>query len=91
MLAAIQPKTLRDGGPQIDGIRSAKTNPSRSTTSPTSIGVDLWNIGPADANVDGPPKARWLFGCDDTSGEYCVLYAGKTWERDFDQKYVKAD
>jgi hypothetical protein len=91
---------------------------------------------------DGPPEARWLIGRDETSGEYCVLYAdargvsrvyhmslqdnlwriwrsapgfnqrfegrldadgrtiearwersadGKTWERDFDLKYVKAD
>ncbi|MGO9833025.1 MAG: hypothetical protein ACLP1X_02285 [Polyangiaceae bacterium] len=91
---------------------------------------------------DGSPEARWLIGGDETSGEYCVLYAdargvsrvyrmsledrvwriwrnapgfnqrfegrlsadgrtvearweqsadGKTWERDFDLKYVKAD
>jgi hypothetical protein len=88
-----------------------------------------------------PPDARWLMGRDETSGEYCALYAdargvsrvyrmtfedrlwriwrnaagfnqrfegrlsldgriieahweksadGKTWERDFDLKYVKA-
>jgi hypothetical protein len=24
---------------------------------------------------DGPPAARWLVGRDETSGEYCVLYA----------------
>jgi hypothetical protein len=24
---------------------------------------------------DGPPEARWLIGRDETSGEYCVLYA----------------
>jgi len=90
----------------------------------------------------GPPQARWLIGRDDSSGEYCVLYAdargisrvyrmsfesrlwriwrdapgfcqrfegrlsadgsiiearweksvdGKTWEHDFDLKYVKAE
>jgi hypothetical protein len=91
---------------------------------------------------DGPPEARWLMGRDETSSEYCVLYAdargvsrvyqmsldervwriwrsapgfnqrfegrlsvdgrtieahweqsadGKTWERDFELKYVKTD
>jgi hypothetical protein len=24
---------------------------------------------------DGPPEARWLIGRDETSGEYCALYA----------------
>jgi hypothetical protein len=25
--------------------------------------------------ADGPPQARWLIGRDETSGEYCALYA----------------
>ena len=27
------------------------------------------------SGANGPPQARWLMGRDQTSGEYCVLYA----------------
>src|SRR5260370_14602741 len=37
------------------GLRSANTNPSRDTVSPTSTNKSCWNIGPAYTKVSNSP------------------------------------